>query len=301
MNMKFLGLTAVLAGAVLIVAFQQSPEGPVSKYADSLHQGKSLTAVLQIADSSQGSIKTTIAYSKDSMFKIDNDRVLIVSDGKTLWKLDKKANTYTVEDASLAPIGEDPYLEFAGFFKKRVFSRVKNIESGGSRSIGGVTADSWKISLPEDKVLNLFLNPTNGLAAGEQVTSGSKTLTVIVKSAKLSDAALPADQFNFVPPAGAKQAALPTDWAAVSTIFQDNCMPCHSAAGHRAGVDLSSYDSVMQNQGLIVPGKPEDSRLYLYVDGSRDPRMPMGRAPLTNSNIKIIHDWIQNGAKGPAK
>ena len=49
----------------------------------------------------------------------------------------------------------------------------------------------------------------------------------------------------------------------------------------------------------MIPGDPLSSVLTMLVEGRADPsiRMPHGDQPLPESEKKILHDWVAQGAK----
>jgi hypothetical protein len=81
-----------------------------------------------------------------------------------------------------------------------------------------------------------------------------------------------------------------------------DCKICHTAdiSPH---LDLTTYQGLMRgsdNGPVVVPGDPDNSLLFLKVAYDNPPiglRMPMGRAPLTQSQIRLLEDWINQGAK----
>ena len=100
----------------------------------------------------------------------------------------------------------------------------------------------------------------------------------------------------------------------VLPIFEDDflqCTTCHGFSGNLAldqGVAThanlfcaDTQGSVPQPPGKrVVPGAPLESWLYLRV-ACDDPedldfRMPRGGELLTTSELRIIHDWIEQGA-----
>ena len=95
-------------------------------------------------------------------------------------------------------------------------------------------------------------------------------------------------------------------WADVHAIFAKNCTPCHvgSASG---GLNLDTYQAAMKGgtgggpvKGPVI--KPRDaagSYLYQAITGKQKvgPRMPLGGAPLPQTDIQTIYNWIQQGAK----
>jgi mono/diheme cytochrome c family protein len=84
--------------------------------------------------------------------------------------------------------------------------------------------------------------------------------------------------------------------ADVQPILQTSCVGCHGQAG---GLSLESHESLMKGgaQGpVIVGGDPDASELVLYIDGTKDQRMPRGADPLADEQITTIRTWILQGA-----
>jgi hypothetical protein len=67
---------------------------------------------------------------------------------------------------------------------------------------------------------------------------------------------------------------------------------CHDAITHKDGVDLSTYDKVM-NTGEVEAGNPKDSELYEEIEEGEMP--PNGSMALTQQ--QLIYKWILQGAK----
>jgi WD40 repeat protein len=98
-------------------------------------------------------------------------------------------------------------------------------------------------------------------------------------------------------------AAAPTYAGQVLPILQQKCLACHSGAAKMGGLVMASYDTLMKGGAHgreIVPGKSEESRLVLMLEGKIGPRMPFGGDPLPLANMALIKAWIDAGAKGPA-
>lgn len=75
---------------------------------------------------------------------------------------------------------------------------------------------------------------------------------------------------------------------------------CHNANTKSDGIDLSSYDAMI-NSGepgddskLIVANEPDKSELYEAIE---DDKMPLGGPALSADAKKIIRDWISQGAQ----
>jgi hypothetical protein len=87
----------------------------------------------------------------------------------------------------------------------------------------------------------------------------------------------------------------------IQPLFTANCSPCHITAS-TAGLSLASYASIMKGgkDGVVIkPGDPDNSLLIQKVKGTATigARMPFGRTPLTDDKIKLLSDWVAQGAK----
>lgn len=82
-----------------------------------------------------------------------------------------------------------------------------------------------------------------------------------------------------------------------ANIFTPRCATCHSGATPPHGVDLSSYQSMVNSAvfpPLVVPGDPDHSSLYqACMTGG----MPLNAPHLSDVEMRAIHDWIKNGAQ----
>jgi hypothetical protein len=79
-------------------------------------------------------------------------------------------------------------------------------------------------------------------------------------------------------------------------VLQANCVQCHGAKVRMKDLDLSSYDTLMKGSEsgpVVVPGKPDESRLYLVV---HEGKMPVGKAKLSEKDVSAIRAWIEAGA-----
>lgn len=88
----------------------------------------------------------------------------------------------------------------------------------------------------------------------------------------------------------------------IEPILQSKCLACHSSSSKMGGLIMDSYESMMKG-GIhgpsIVPGKSDESRMFLMLEGKVQPRMPFGGDPLPAEEIASIKAWIDAGAKGP--
>jgi hypothetical protein len=77
----------------------------------------------------------------------------------------------------------------------------------------------------------------------------------------------------------------------VKPILDNNCASsCHSAAKHAAGIDFSSYEKVKS-----IAGESRFLGSIRHLAGFS--AMPKKAAQLSDSSIKVVNCWIQNGMK----
>ncbi len=88
----------------------------------------------------------------------------------------------------------------------------------------------------------------------------------------------------------------------IQSIFDNNCTSCHIDGGaYSGGLDLSSYELVMEggeSENTIVPFEHSSSELYarITLDESDYESMPQNGTPLSQSEIDLIAQWIDEGA-----
>ncbi|MGY0194794.1 c-type cytochrome domain-containing protein [Leptothrix sp. BB-4] len=93
-------------------------------------------------------------------------------------------------------------------------------------------------------------------------------------------------------------------WTHVAPIFATRCAKCHSPQGVMGpapeGYVLNSYEAAVSanDRARIVPGRPEASELVRRVKGHASPRMPFDGPPwLTDEQIRLVEDWVREGAR----
>ncbi len=97
-----------------------------------------------------------------------------------------------------------------------------------------------------------------------------------------------------------------------STIFNQNCAisGCHLGGSAPLGLELSeanAYGNLVNvpSQGVpsllrVEPNEPDSSYLVRKLEGGPNivgAQMPRGRAPLSQDEIDLIRQWIDDGAK----
>ena len=91
-----------------------------------------------------------------------------------------------------------------------------------------------------------------------------------------------------------------TQYQAVDAIIQDKCIVCHNHTTRKGDLNLESYATLMnggKRGAPVVAGKSAESLLIKFLEGTQQPRMPLGDQ-LSAVEIKAIKDWIDAGAKG---
>jgi len=92
------------------------------------------------------------------------------------------------------------------------------------------------------------------------------------------------------------------------SVLHAKCGACHGSAVNKPESDFGHVDDFVRLAGdarLIVPGKPEESRLFRRIAIDRD--MPpkglakkLGITPPTPEEIDVVRDWIAAGVPPPA-
>lgn len=84
----------------------------------------------------------------------------------------------------------------------------------------------------------------------------------------------------------------------------DFCLRCHSGNNPASEFSIVTFEDILrggESGEVIVPGKPEDSRLWHLV-GLQDPiKMPQGQALLKEKDALAMKTWIAEGAKFDGK
>lgn len=79
----------------------------------------------------------------------------------------------------------------------------------------------------------------------------------------------------------------------VQPILELRCVRCHGAESAQRNLRLHRKDRAMM---VIVPKKPEESRLYL---AAKSGFMPPGGPKLPDAEIETLRKWIAEGAHWP--
>lgn len=94
----------------------------------------------------------------------------------------------------------------------------------------------------------------------------------------------------------------------VAPILVRNCLGCHNDRKAEHKLNISTFAKLRSGgedlgEGIIEPGKPEESHLIEVLGPSASPRMPYKQPPLSDGQIDTITRWVKEGAKfdGPSE
>jgi hypothetical protein len=103
-------------------------------------------------------------------------------------------------------------------------------------------------------------------------------------------------------PAG--PAAARVDFARqIKPIIEKRCLECHSEEKRKGGLSLASYADMLdggRNGAAVRPGSSARSLIVQRVLGRIDPQMPKDENPLAPSEIALLRQWIDQGARETA-
>lgn len=100
----------------------------------------------------------------------------------------------------------------------------------------------------------------------------------------------------------------PTLASVQANVFNPSCIVCHAGASAPQGLRLDKANSFTNLVGVlsrqdssflrVAPGDPDQSYLIHKLEGtaSTGERMPLGGAPIPQSTIDFVRQWISDGA-----
>src|SRR6186997_363955 len=88
----------------------------------------------------------------------------------------------------------------------------------------------------------------------------------------------------------------------VKPIFNKKCIACHGGVKAKSNFSLLFREDAMKpaksGKYPIVPGKPGESEMIKRItNNDPDERMPYKHEPLSKNEIRILRQWIKQGAK----
>ena len=78
----------------------------------------------------------------------------------------------------------------------------------------------------------------------------------------------------------------------VAPILTKRCLPCHNRDLNNAGL---SFQDTATLRRVVVPGKPDESRLIETLRHEGQVQMPPG-PPLPKKEIEVLREWVRRGA-----
>ena len=82
----------------------------------------------------------------------------------------------------------------------------------------------------------------------------------------------------------------------IQPLLADNCFKCHGNIETKSGLSLMTPAEVLKGGDdgpAVVPGQPEKSHVYRYVQPDSDPHMPPKGKQLAPEEIALIKRWIE--------
>ena len=91
-------------------------------------------------------------------------------------------------------------------------------------------------------------------------------------------------------------------WVQVKAVLEARCTDCHGEAKQKGGLRLDSPEWLLKgghDGAVLVPGKPESSKLYTLAAAPMDAedKMPPKGPRLTAEQLATLTGWIAAGAK----
>jgi hypothetical protein len=90
----------------------------------------------------------------------------------------------------------------------------------------------------------------------------------------------------------------------IQPLLAENCFKCHGNIETKSGLSVMTPAEVLKggdNGPAIVPGKPEKSLLYKYVQSDSDPHMPPKGRSLSVEETALIKRWIEKLSPSDAR
>ena len=296
-----------LAASVAVVAFavQGSLPSLFLNHAAKLKGAQGLKARVLVDEVGGARTVYDVTYAKPGMFRIETDARLVVSDGTTVTSLEKAKNTYSQAPADAVALTkhttETGVWGWAPFFEPDSAKLVKSGRAGAKAKRRGVDVTEVEANLLDGTTtVTLYIETKSGIVRGYLMKKEGKEYIVWAESVAATPEAPAAPAFSFTAPEGSKKveegAVGDATWATVGAIFARRCMPCHSPGISSGSLELSTYDGASKNR-FVVSGSSKTSALALALRASGPKRMPQGRPPLPEAEIKTIEAWIDGGLK----
>lgn len=292
---------AILAAVVPLVFLSTAAGGPVfSQSIKAMQDAPSVYLKLKITTIGGGATEGTLTLSKPNLCKWEGPDFDAYSNGSTVTVYNKSTKTYKdvpVDQWVTEQLGYDTLFPWMGFLDAKIDRFVTNEKDGGVKTRAGVEVKELSLVRKEMEPMTMYLDPKTLIPRGAMFKNkDGKDVIVITTEFKVSDAPMEKEAFAFKAPEGAMKeseaSANAPRYSDISSILNTNCAGCHGASGGKAGVDLSSYDSVMASR-TVKPNDPDSSKLIRIIESGKMP--PGGGLPA--ADIQKLRSWIKGGAQ----
>jgi hypothetical protein len=165
--------------------------------------------------------------------------------------------------------------------------------SSGPAIVAGKSAESLLVK----RILGTTDAPRMPVGGDPLSAEQVKLIRAWIDEANITDAGAPP-----VENASPKAADSPLFASSVRPILAARCYSCHGPGIQQNGLRLDSLDAVLKGSDsgkVVIPGKPDTSRLLRRLLAQERPMMPYGGPALTSAEIASIREWIEIGAPGP--
>ena len=89
----------------------------------------------------------------------------------------------------------------------------------------------------------------------------------------------------------------------IQPLFDVQCTKCHGPLEQKGGLELDTPAAVLKGNddgAVLVPGKPEESKIYLHLASEADPHMPP-KKQLSEAERASVREWIAAMTVVPAE
>jgi outer membrane lipoprotein-sorting protein len=243
-------ISSLVASTLLLTMAQGNGSALLTKHEQALREAQSLKVTFTVQHLPAAPQEVTLTFSRPGFIRIETPSGLRITDGKTIWEYDKQSNTYTefegtLEDAMDWLKADDVYA-WSAFFLKDQFSKVTNVKTGNARTILGhkVIPVEFVLDAKSSKTATLFLDEQLGVARGASIKAAragdASELVVLAREITLSKDPLPASEFQFVEPAGAKKVEVSAKDAGKWYTDLDEAMKVAKATNRLVFVDVGT-------------------------------------------------------------
>ena len=78
-------------------------------------------------------------------------------------------------------------------------------------------------------------------------------------------------------------------------VIKKHCITCHGESQARGDLDMTSLEKIMAGSAsgnVVVPGKPEESLVYVLAAHQDNPKMPPNAPRISQRELGILFKWI---------